>query len=156
MTNRPKDIGLADKLAANVRPDANGCLVWQAGRISTGYGKLNWNGHQMTAHRAAWESVNGPIPEGMFVRHKCDNRPCCNPDHLELGLHADNMRDMTDRGRQATGARLPQTRLTDDEVREIRRAVAGGELQRVVAARFGVTQGYVSTLVAHAYRKDVA
>ncbi|WP_416053644.1 HNH endonuclease signature motif containing protein, partial [Escherichia coli] len=48
--------------------------------------------------RLIWELRNGPIDEGLVVRHKCDNRKCCNPEHLELGTRADNMNDRFIRG----------------------------------------------------------
>ena len=59
--------------------------------------------------------ANGPVPEGMSVRHKCDNPSCVNPDHLEVGTQADNMKDMQDRGRHRAGIRLKPS-----EVREVR------------------------------------
>lgn len=52
-----------------------------------------------SAHRVAWIIKNGPIKDGMYVLHKCDSRMCCNPDHLFLGTHQDNMDDMKRKGR---------------------------------------------------------
>lgn len=72
------------------------CWEWQAGRFSTGYGSFSTRGLLTTlkAHRISWFFTHGPIPEGLWVLHKCDNRPCCNPKHLFLGTARDNTRDM--------------------------------------------------------------
>lgn len=58
-------------------------------------------GKSKYAHRLMWEEVNGPIPHGMCVLHRCDNPPCIRPDHLFLGTKADNVRDMIAKGRDA-------------------------------------------------------
>ena len=50
-------------------------------------------------HRLMWEQKNGPVPDGLFVLHRCDVRACCNPDHLFLGTPLDNMQDMHAKGR---------------------------------------------------------
>lgn len=59
------------------------------------------NGKIVAAHRYAWEQANGPIPESMFVCHRCDNPPCINVDHLFLGTPKDNTRDMALKGRDS-------------------------------------------------------
>lgn len=82
------------------RAEGDACWEWQAGRFSNGYGQFMRVKHQMAlAHRMAYELTNGPIPEGLLVLHRCDNRPCVRPDHLWLGTHSENMRDMHAKGR---------------------------------------------------------
>lgn len=78
-----------------------GCWEWTAGRTGVGYGVLRSDvGRTMLgAHTVSYRLHVGPIPQGLVVRHKCDNRLCVNPDHLELGTHADNVRDRDLRGR---------------------------------------------------------
>lgn len=65
----------------------------------SGYGLMSYRNKNWFAHRLAWHLVNGPIPSGMKVMHKCDNAPCCNPDHLELGTDKENMQDAGKRKR---------------------------------------------------------
>lgn len=83
----------------------DGCWLWTAASTGRGYGVIQREGRARVAHRVAWELTNGPIPEGLMVRHRCDVRLCVRPDHLELGEHADNMADMRVRGRAAAGTR---------------------------------------------------
>ena len=64
------------------------------------------------AHRVVYEGLVGPIPEGMFLCHHCDNPKCVRPDHIFVGTDADNKADMYAKGRQASGERLPQARRT--------------------------------------------
>ncbi len=81
----------------------DGCWLWNGMRTHSGYGRFRIGGKICRAHRIAWELVYGTIPEGIFVLHKCDNRVCVNPEHLFLGSHNDNMKDMVKKNRQATG-----------------------------------------------------
>ncbi|WP_341856406.1 HNH endonuclease signature motif containing protein [Brachybacterium sp. GPGPB12] len=76
------------------------CLVWIGSRDLSGYGRVKAEGlPPRGAHRAAWELANGQIPDGLVVRHKCDNPPCVRLEHLELGTAQDNVNDMIARGR---------------------------------------------------------
>jgi hypothetical protein len=83
------------------------CWLWTG---STGpsnrYGMLRVNGRSVKVHRFAWELVNGPIPDGKVVRHRCDNTLCVNPYHLELGTQLDNVRDSISRGRFTRAPRV--------------------------------------------------
>ncbi len=92
-------------------PEPNsGCILW-IGRINkdTGYGQLAcWapgtRRKYRAAHRLAWEAVNGTIPTGLLVCHKCDTPPCINPDHMFLGTNADNSADKVAKGRARSGS----------------------------------------------------
>jgi hypothetical protein len=76
-----------------------GCWTWRGARNTKGYGRLDFNGPYRVAHRVMWELTHGPIPDGLFVLHHCDNPPCVRPTHLYLGTKADNNGDMWARGR---------------------------------------------------------
>lgn len=86
------------------RPDDDGCWIW-TGHVRSRYGEFFWKGRRRSAHRFAWQVANDAlIPDGMCVLHRCDNTRCVRPDHLFLGTHVDNMRDMRMKGR----ARAPR------------------------------------------------
>ena len=76
------------------------CWLWKGGKTKTGYGGF-WTGErQDMAHRVSYELHYGPIPEGHYVCHHCDNPPCCNPYHLFEGTPTDNVQDMISKGRR--------------------------------------------------------
>jgi hypothetical protein len=129
------------------------CWNWTAGTFSTGYGQYRVGARKVRTHRAAYERLVGPIPVGMRVCHRCDNKRCCNPDHLFLGTDLDNARDRDAKGRgraippaAMTGAANPAAKLGPAEVFEIRRA-ARHETQRSLAKRFGVSQSQIGNIV---------
>lgn len=150
---------LADRLWRKVITNpATGCWEWQGYRMKEGYGQIGVGGRAdgiILTHRAAYQIVNGPIPDGLFIRHKCDNPPCCNPDHLELGTPADNVADTVNRGRIPRGALLPQTILTPEDVRTIRREWKAGTTTVALAATYGVNRRYILAVARRKERADV-
>lgn len=125
------------------------CWEWMGARREFGHGAIFSGDSSATApalkaHRVSAELAGMKI-EGLVVRHKCDNPPCVNPAHLETGTPAENFGDIIKRNRLARGSR--RSRLTDDDVREIRRRVAAGERQADVADSFGVSRANVSYIV---------
>lgn len=80
-----------------------GCWNWKAASDGSGYGSLRWKGKSQRPHRVVWELWNGSIPAGLFICHHCDNRSCCNPQHLFLGTPRDNTRDGMSKSRMRFG-----------------------------------------------------
>ena len=122
------------------------CWLWS----SKSYGKFRINGRIVSAHRYAYESAHGPISDDAIIRHSCDVRNCVNPDHLLIGTHALNANDRKVRGRNNTpaGERSSLSRLTDQQVLDIRRRyAAGGVFQYELAREYGVTQPNVQAIV---------
>ncbi len=90
---------VGDRLWSRVVLRPRGCWLWTGARRRDGYGTIWFNGRPEAVHRVAWMLSNGPIPDGLFVCHTCDNPPCCRPSHLFLGTPADNTRDSVTKGR---------------------------------------------------------
>jgi len=122
------------------------CWPWLGLRLASGYGRFAFRRKILLAHRYVWRVTHGAIPAGKFVLHRCDNPPCCNPAHLFLGNHDVNMSDMKHKGRACHGTVHWSAKLTPGKVREIRRRLRDGDVQVVVAKRFGVTQHLVSMI----------
>lgn len=84
----------------------NGCFIYCGSKSKSGYGKLTYKRRNLRAHRAIWECINGEIPEGMVICHKCDNRSCVNLDHLFIGTSYENNCDMITKKRHKNQAKL--------------------------------------------------
>lgn len=116
------------------------CREYQGHRNRNGYGVRDQlrSDPQRTSllHRWVWEQINGSIPDGLKVLHRCDNPPCFRYDHLFLDTQAVNVADMYAKGRGAT-------KLTDDEVREIRAAPQGRGTGASLARQFDVSPSTV-------------
>jgi len=110
---------------------------------------VNRDGKMVYAHRVAYEQAKGEIPKGQFVLHRCDNPACCNPDHLFLGTHQENMTDKVQKGRQASlpGEQNPCAKLTEDKVVHLRRLAASGMRQKDLSELFGVSHAAVYLIV---------
>lgn len=86
----PRKRPLAERFWAKVQK-TDECWLWTASGDTSGYGQVVVDGRLCAAHRVSWELANGPIPEGMFIDHRCHNRRCVNPEHLRLVTNAQNM-----------------------------------------------------------------
>ena len=134
-------------------PGSDGCRPWRGSRSTKGYGlfRLMPCGPRIAAHRYAFASSNGPIPAGKIVCHRCDNPPCCNPDHLFAGTMSENTRDALAKGR------FPQThsvirlrksrRLDAGRVAELRQLAAAGWTGEGLGRRFGVDGGTARCII---------
>lgn len=145
-----------------VRTDT--CWLWTGAKNTNGYGLIGLDGSQEFVHRLAWGLATGdPVSDETIIGHVCDVRLCLRNDdqgiyildgieyerhgHLWLGTRDANQRDMAQKGRAARGQRHYATRLTDDDIREIRRRVASGERQNAVAAAFDISPPQLNTIV---------
>lgn len=142
---------------------ADECWEWTGSIQSNGYGQFgNNNKSPMLPHRVAFTLMSGPIPHGICVLHKCDNRKCCNPAHLFLGTHQDNSNDCIAKGRISRGEKQsravrencrrgedrPESKLTAEQVLEIRRIHASGEMGgHQIGRKFGIAFQHVSKIV---------
>ena len=139
---------LLEYIRSHVSVSASGCWEWAGAVMHDGYGRGKFRGRSMRAHRIAFAGANGLTLDDMAasrgqVLHKCHNRLCCNPEHLYLGDHNQNMVDKAVSG-NARGVSGGRPRLSPQQVEELKTAYAAGESMISLAARFGVTKTAIS------------
>ena len=134
-----------NKTGSIVNEELGHCWEWQ-GQKKEGYGIYSND----SVHRLSYKLHVGDIPFGSIVRHKCDNRSCLNPAHLELGTIQDNIKDKIARGRSRGGHRRGENstnvKLNVDQVREIRENPYGCILE-CQAHRFGCSTSQISRIM---------
>lgn len=128
--------------------DEHGCWIWAGCINSDGYGSICRKGQRKKAHRHAWELARGPIPDGLWVLHRCDVPACVNPDHLYLGTVVENLRDAIERGRlvPAHGLKHGMSKLNDVAVRVIRWCSEHGYSRAELARAYRISNTVVSAI----------
>ncbi len=147
--------GVADWLALRIAEwslfdHRTGCLVWQRGTASylggNGYGSMQFLGRKRRVNRLVWMLFKGPIPDGKWILHSCDNPPCSNIAHLSAGEPWQNRVDMVLRGRARHNIRL-----LPEQVRQIRSLYAtmprGQDRQKALARQFGIAPRNICKII---------
>jgi hypothetical protein len=129
----PKPIPWQDRAMRRISPEPNsGCWLWEGAQNGVGYGVIGVSdGGTHLVHRKMWEHANGPVPDSMWVLHRCDIRACCNPDHLFLGTPQDNMDDMHGKGRFVARGNEEFCKNGHPLTEDNRRSTAGGKKCRI-------------------------
>lgn len=157
-----RDTDLETRLWTRAHVDeATGCWLWRGATTNSGYGLLRIAGISIRANRLAWSlSRKQEIPPGMCVMHICDRPACINPAHLEIGTHADNMADMSRKGRATRGSkdsakrglnkgeRNGHARLSEGAVINIRALRDAGFTMQKLATLFRTSIGNIHKVVS--------
>lgn len=120
-------LSVKERLEKNGIVKENGCIEWAKQKDTDGYGRISINNYPHMVHRVSYELYIGPIPPGVLVCHSCDNPSCFNPEHLFLGSCAENLKDMVLKGRKPRGEKVHNSKLTENQVKEIKRRLNEGE-----------------------------
>ena len=159
--NKTSDWTIEQRLWGTAVRDGD-CLIWRPDSPGYRYGMMRYNGELWGTHRLAYTLVNGPIPRGLYVCHKCDHKRCIEPNHLFLGTPADNAIDGHKKGRYPTGDKHPTrvhpecmrrgkehpaAKLTERKVRNIRSLSKSGISGKDLAAKYNVSTSQVNRII---------
>ncbi len=126
-----------DYYLSNTITTSTGCIEWKGHLETCGYGAVHFLGKTKRLHRFIWEQLKGSIPNDAHVLHKCDNRKCINIDHLFLGTHQDNMKDMVIKKRH-------KHKLSEQDMKIIVKLKKEGVTYKNIAHQLNVSQPNIS------------
>jgi len=131
--------------------DSASCWEWKKRKDNNGYGRTNlfyYDSYRKTgAHQIALILSGKHIPDGKLVRHLCNNPSCCNPKHLDIGTAKDNALDCVKSGRTMIGSKNPSSKLTEQDVKEIKEQLAiGKKLGAILGKKYGVSKTIISDI----------
>lgn len=126
------------------------CLLWKGAVDKDGYGQVHAmnvsRGLGVTrAHQLSYVMAYGVIPEGMVIRHMCDNPTCVNPAHLEIGTVADNNRDSYVPSRTKRKPYKLKRKITKEDYLKIME-LKGKRSSLLVGPEFGISYSTVCSL----------
>jgi len=130
-----------------------GCWPWQGSLDNGGYGICRVENRTTRPHRVAFQFIYGPIPKGLQVCHRCDNRLCCRPSHLFLGTSAENTADREAKGRGAKGSKQGNSKINEIQALSIRKDARS---QNTIAREYGISQTTVWEIKCRRTWKHIA
>lgn len=134
------------RIESHITKSENGCWEWNGLKNEAGYGMVRLYGKNCRVHRIVLsKKLNRELTSSEITRHLCNNPPCCNPEHLEVGTTQDNINDKLLAGRQAKGERNGASKLSDKEVNEIRE-LNGKMSLRDIGKLYGIHYVHVSRI----------
>lgn len=135
----PRDLTMEQRFLRHVKKTRT-CWLWTGSINEKGYGRFQINQRCSRAHRVSYQLWKGDIMSNMYVLHICDNRSCVNPEHLYLGDQFQNMNDMYKRKRDYHLKREyhPNSKLTEQKVKEIRKLLKSGMMGKDIAIKFNL------------------
>lgn len=146
LNRKYKDITSIEEFYSKIDTTSdNGCWPWLGKLNSKGYGAIRVFDKQFLTHRFSFMIKYGSIPDGLSVCHICDNRACCNPYHLFIGTHKDNMVDCAKKNRS------PVAKLNTLQVLEIRKKFTEGVDRTTLSTCYGITKDHVSDIIKYRY-----
>lgn len=145
-----------DRFFSKIRPGLEGqCWEWAGSHMPNGYTSFQLDrttigrGKTVLGHRYMYEYVYGPMPEGMCVCHRCDNRGCVNPTHMFMGTRKDNAHDAVRKGRNSRGSVNGMSILTESDIPRLRTLITTGPrgTQRRLAREHGISESSMSQMI---------
>lgn len=125
------------------------CHIWTGSKTKEGYGQFRSMNKKELSHRFAYKLYKGEFDQSLFVCHKCDNRACVNPDHLFIGTHSDNMKDMVSKNRH-----VGCVKLNELQVRIIRKSISNLP-KRYLASVFKISISNINNIAYKRIWKNV-
>lgn len=137
-----------DRLFGRAIISESGCYEFTGHCNPDGYGNIRYKNIHIGAHRLAYMLCIGDIPKGMLIMHTCDNPPCVNPEHLQLGTQEDNVRDRVSKGRSAdySGLNNPRSKLDARDIARILELRTKGWTCEAIATVVGASSSHVNRI----------
>jgi HNH endonuclease len=134
-----KSLPIRDRIEENIeRITESGCWIWMRAVDEDGYGRIKVKNSNRGAHKRSYEEFVGPVPDGIFVCHRCDIPSCVNPHHLFLGTNRENLEDRDRKGRQARRESHGNSKLSNQLASEIRKLRSEGASLKDLSREFGL------------------